>query len=308
MDIVNQNQRYLDEERKEKDLIQKYAVDDEVKECEDEEGSSEEERATPKKRFTFDEISSESEHDDKGDDTTTQAESSQKADMSVATNQEPSVIISQNEAHGWALTQLLTVEEGASPLRDYDTHNERLFMLFENLRLVIADTTTGQVVQRHDLAEVLRAEMQEGEEPKARAFAVFSDVNLLAFSTQQAVYLVDYEQELKFSQRIQTAFVDFISLVDSIYLVTLSCNDDDDLEATLQCNIMFGEPEGKLTIKRFMGQKLMVKCGQNCVIFTCGSQIGRVTVPDMQLQWQEDTKHEGGILDFALSDTCIFTT
>lgn len=73
MDIVNQNQRYLDEERKEKDLIQKYAVDDEVKECEDEEGSSEEERTTPKKRFKFDEISSESEHDDKGDDTTTQA-------------------------------------------------------------------------------------------------------------------------------------------------------------------------------------------------------------------------------------------
>lgn len=150
--------------------------------------------------------------------------------------------------------------------------------------------------------------MQEGEEAKARAFALFKDLNMIAVSTQQAVYLIDYENEMKFSSRIDTSYVDFISLVDSIYIVTLSCSDEDDSEATLRCTMMFGGQEGELTIKRFMGQSLLVKCAQNCVIFTCGSQIGRVTVPDMQLQWQEDTKHDGGILDFALNETCIFTT
>jgi len=45
---------------------------------------------------------------------------------------------------------------------------------------------------------------------------------------------------------------------------------------------------------------------EQAVFFATGMQIGRIAVPEMELQFQEDSGHE--IIDFAVSDTCIFTT
>ena len=119
-----------------------------VQECEDEEGSSEEERerVTPK-RFKFEDVSSDSDSEMKKQiSESKQTDTSLKADTSMATTQEPSVIISQNDTHQWCLASLLDVEEASDTLLDYDTHNERLFMLFDSFRLVIANTQTRQVV------------------------------------------------------------------------------------------------------------------------------------------------------------------
>jgi hypothetical protein len=88
--------------------------------------------------------------------------------------------------------------DGAQPL-NFDTTGERLFIMFENMTLVEINTSTGKVVSQTDLLDFIGPELEEGEAPKARAFALFRDLNMLAVSTLQAVYLIDYENELKYS-------------------------------------------------------------------------------------------------------------
>ena len=55
-----------------------------------------------------------------------------------------------------------------------------------------------------------------------------------------------------------------------------------------------------------MGQKLLFREGDNCLFFATGSQIGRIQLPEMELTFQVDSGHQ--IIDFAITDTCIFTT
>lgn len=126
--------------------------------------------------------------------------------------------------------------------------------------------------------------MDDEEEPKARAFSLFKDLNMVAISTGTAVYLIDFEHELKFSSRIPQPNVVFIAYVD-IYIVLMAASDDDDQEAHLSCRMLYGEEEGSIAIKRFMGQEVKVKVAVNSIIFSCGSQIGRVSVPEMELQY-----------------------
>jgi len=86
-------------------------------------------------------------------------------------------------------------------------------------------------------------------------------------------------------------------------------NDDDCSEATISCRLLYGGgDEGTITIKRFMEQPVIVRPAANSVIFSCGNQIGRVSIPEMELIFQTDSEHNGAILDFAISETCIFTT
>ena len=78
-------------------------------------------------------------------------------------------------------------------------------------------------------------------------------------------------------------------------------------EAKLLCYQIDGEePEGEITIKQFLGQKVKIRPGEQCVIYSTGTQIGRISVPDMEHDYQEDAGHE--IIDFATTDTTIFTT
>jgi hypothetical protein len=86
-------------------------------------------------------------------------------------------------------------------------------------------------------------------------------------------------------------------------------NDDDCSEATISCRLLYGGgDEGTITIKRFMEQPVIVRPAANSVIFSCGNQIGRVSIPEMELIFQTDSEHNGAILDFVISETCIFTT
>jgi hypothetical protein len=47
--------------------------------------------------------------------------------------------------------------------------------------------------------------------------------------------------------------------------------------------MLYGAEEGSISINRFNGQEVAVKCAANSVIFTTGTQIGRVSVPEMEL-------------------------
>jgi len=121
----------------------------------------------------------------------------------------------------------------------------------------------------------------------AQTFALFKDQNMLAVATQQAVYLLDFEADVKFLKRINAQNIVFIGLSEQVYIVMMAASDEDDQEAILTCRTLYSdEDDACLTIKRFMGQRVDVKLAlDSSLIFTCGTLIGRVAVPEMELQF-----------------------
>ena len=136
---------------------------------------------------------------------------------------------------------------------DFDSVGDRLFMLFTNFSLVEISIQSGKLVQEVDLREIEGVELAENGEARTKAFAIFKDLNMIAFSTAEAVYLIDFENEFKFSTKIETQNVVFITYVD-IYIVLMMASDEDSSEATLTCRMLYGgAEEGTISIKRFMG-------------------------------------------------------
>ena len=62
-------------------------------------------------------------------------------------------------------------------------------------------------------------------------------------------------------------------------------SEEDSSEAIVKCYSLNGDEEGVISIKRFMGQPVLVKATINGVVFACGNQIGRVLVPEMEIQF-----------------------
>ena len=218
--------------------------------------------------------------------------------------------VTMEETQKWQLQPLIEMAQEVgcyNTIVDFDSVGDRLFLMFTNMSLVEISIKSKQLVQEINLTELDGIDFNFGEEQKVSAFAIISDLNLIAFSTSEAVYLVDFESEFKFSTKIDTTNVVFISYVD-IYIVLMQASDEDSSEAILTCRMLYGAEEGNISIKRFMGQQVKVRTATNSVVFSCGSQIGRVSIPEMELMYQEDTQHTGEILDFEVSATCIFTT
>lgn len=80
------------------------------------------------------------------------------------------------------------------------------------------------------MSQIDGVELGETESPFVNAFAIFKDLNMIAFSTGESVYLIDFESEFKFSTKIEEAHVVFISYVD-IYIVMMMASDEDSSEA-----------------------------------------------------------------------------
>lgn len=91
-------------------------------------------------------------------------------------------------------------------------------------------------------------------------------------------------------------------------LVMVVSTEQDSSAATFKSYNLTGGEEGTITIERGMGQPVLVKPTSNSVVFACGNQLGRIMIPEMELQFQGDSEHVGAILDFEISETSIFTT
>lgn len=76
---------------------------------------------------------------------------------------------------------------------------------------------------------------------------------MIAFSTPEAVYLLNFENEMKFNYKIEMRNVVFIAYVD-IYIVMMMSSEEDSSEAILTCCMLYGPEEGSLSVKRFKGQ------------------------------------------------------
>lgn len=128
---------------------------------------------------------------------------------------------------------------------------------------------------------------------------------MIAVSTGDSVTLFDYESDLTVVTALPVANVVQIAFIE-LYIVLLA-ESEDGSQASLICYQMDSrEPEGSITINQFLGQKIMMRQNEQAVYYATGKQLGKINVPEMELQFQEDSGHQ--IIDFAVSDTCIFTT
>lgn len=53
-------------------------------------------------------------------------------------------------------------------------------------------------------------------------------------------------------------------------------------------------------------QKILLRAGAQAVYFVTGKVLGKVRLPSMELEFQEDAGHV--VLDFAVTETSIITT
>lgn len=83
--------------------------------------------------------------------------------------------------------------------------------MMSNLTLIELDLLTRKVTSTVRLSEVEGAE-EMGE--KATAFVLQKDLNMLAVSTGHAVYLFDYESDLRYVNKIKVENVLFLTFID----------------------------------------------------------------------------------------------
>ena len=129
---------------------------------------------------------------------------------------------------------------------------------------------------------------------------------MITVSTESSFHMFDCEKgEIEHFKMLPLQNVQQICFVSEYFVVMTE--DEDNSEACLYCYQIEDEaPEGQMKIKEFLGQKVWIKSGDQSVVFSTGSQIGRIEVPSMELMFQEDAGHQ--ISDFQTNDTCIFTT
>ena len=216
-----------------------------------------------------------------------------------------SVLEVEDDEYNWNLEDVvgLPVSDGQRVV-DFDSIEERLLVVFDNLKLVEVNIQSKQVINEFQLSEVEGADQLVGQ--KATSFAMFKDLNMLAISTEQSVFFFTYEEgELMFLKVLDLPRVCQVCFIE-LYVVLVQ-ESEDATEATILAYQLDGdEPDGQISIRQFMGRKVKITPGDNAIFFATGSLIGKITVPEMELEFQEESGHE--IIDFAAHDTCIFTT
>jgi hypothetical protein len=45
------------------------------------------------------------------------------------------------------------------------------------------------------------------------------------------------------------------------------------------------EPDGSITVNQFLGNKILMRQGEQSVYYATGMQIGKIAVPEMELQF-----------------------
>ena len=145
----------------------------------------------------------------------------------------------------------LPMDEGVK-LIDFDCVDSRMFVLSDDLTLVEIDLENNEVKREVNLSQILGAEIIQGQ--KARAFSVFKELDMFAISTKTCVVLFDYESgDPNIVRIIQVPDVTYITWCECVVVLCIEDEDSDDI--TLSCYELEGEePEGKITIKRFMSQ------------------------------------------------------
>lgn len=178
-----------------------------------------------------------------------------------------------DEDKKWKLHSLVELQVGSQKMVDFGSCQDRLFILFENMHLTEVSLKTKNPVAEVDLSKL---ESIETDEP-ALAFAIFSELNMLAVSTTSHVWLVDFENEFRFNQRVDVPMVTYIAYID-IYMVFMQSLAG---ESVFSCRMMYGDEEGRLAV-----QGAVQACASaNCIIFSCGTQLGRLSLPEMELQY-----------------------
>eukprot|EP00352_Strombidinopsis_acuminata_P004777 CAMPEP_0176364654 /NCGR_PEP_ID=MMETSP0126-20121128/19931_1 /TAXON_ID=141414 ORGANISM="Strombidinopsis acuminatum, Strain SPMC142" /NCGR_SAMPLE_ID=MMETSP0126 /ASSEMBLY_ACC=CAM_ASM_000229 /LENGTH=316 /DNA_ID=CAMNT_0017721361 /DNA_START=2196 /DNA_END=3146 /DNA_ORIENTATION=+ len=206
--------------------------------------------------------------------------------------------------YSWKLEEVVSFPTEDKKLVDYDSVDERLMLMFEDLTLRECNLETKQVVKELNIGDLDGAEEIKGS--KAVAFSMFKDLNTIAVATENYVHLFDYEADLTLVTKLKVSNVKQVTFCE-VYVILVI--ETEDLDGKIDCYALDEEhPVGTLTVKSFEGRKIIVKPGEQSIHYATGNIVGRISVPDMELMFQEETETTKEILDFAIADTCIFTT
>ena len=108
---------------------------------------------------------------------------------------------------------------------------------------------------------------------------------MFAVVVSEKVALFDYAGgEPSFVKTLDVANVTYVTFVECQIILCIEPEDSDDIK--LSCYEIEDEnPQSEITIKRFMDNKIMLRPGYNAVYFSAGKQIGRISVPEMELEY-----------------------
>jgi len=163
----------------------------------------------------------------------------------------------------------LPVDENQQVI-NMDSVGNRLFCMFDDLTLTEINLQTKEIVREVQVFDLEGASDHMQGDDKATAFDMFKDLNMIAVSTATGVHLFDYEDDITHVTTIKVNNVSYLTFID-VYIVML-IESEDATEAKLLCYQIDGEePEGEITIKQFLGQKLKIRPGEQCVIYSTGT-------------------------------------
>jgi hypothetical protein len=188
--------------------------------------------------------------------------------------------VTEAEGKGWQIEDIFNLETSESQkLVELDSVGSRLFIMLSDMTLNEVDLNTKQLVRTTKINEI-----EDVTGSQAIAFALFKDLNILVVSTGEHVHLLDYEGDLSLMTSIPAPNVTYVCFVD--VFIVMKSETPDGSECILTCySIDSTEAEASITIKQFMGATCQVQPSEGSVVFACGNQIGRVCVPEMELQY-----------------------
>ena len=181
------------------------------------------------------------------------------------------------EDYNWAFEDVadLAVSVDAR-IVDIDSVDERCFILCSDLKLIEVNLQTKSVVQELSIGK-LDGAGEHMESQKAVAFAMFKDLSMIAVSTEKGFHMFDYEAELTHVKTLALENVRQICFVDMYIVLVVEDEESDKNEAELLCYMIDNdEPDGTIKIGQFMGQKVQVMPADQSVVFSTGTQIGRI--------------------------------
>mmetsp|Transcript_31972 Transcript_31972/g.23121 ORF Transcript_31972/g.23121 Transcript_31972/m.23121 type:complete len:191 (+) Transcript_31972:4180-4752(+) len=149
----------------------------------------------------------------------------------------------------WKLEEVVDFPTETKKLIDYDSVDERMMLLFEDLTLRECNLATKQVAKEVNIGDLDGAEEIKGG--KAVAFSMFKDLNTIAVATENYVHLFDYEDDLTLVTKLNVQNVKQVTFCGVNVILVI---ETEDLDGKIDCYALDeDEPIGTITIKSFQG-------------------------------------------------------
>ena len=196
----------------------------------------------------------------------------------------------------WEKDDLLLADFKGHKLIDYDYLDKKFVCIFQNFVIQLFDLESSMMTKEINLLEANGIEKAENE--IALSVGLDKELCMLALASNEGIYLVDYQDEYSLINKIEvkdTLDVCFCSF----NIVTFQ--KEGEKQFKISSYQFEDEPPSETGSYQLEGFDVLIKTFGDSVFFVCDNQIGRLSVPDMQLVFKVETLHTDTIIDFAFS-------